>query len=92
LPNLREFGFAWNIDFRELPVSISNLHELRTLRLDGNDLRDLPGFLSRLPRLTRITLGDNCNITQNPTKMRDLERRFPKVKFDFTDEYDCPKR
>jgi Leucine-rich repeat (LRR) protein len=92
LPNLKEFGFAWNIDFRELPASISTLHELTTLRLDGNDLRDLPDSLNALPHLTQITLGNNCKITQDPVRTKNLQRRFPKVKFDFTDEYDCPKR
>jgi hypothetical protein len=53
-------------------------------------LNDLPDFLNRLPKLSRITLGDNCKITQNRARMRDLKRRFPKVTFDFDDEYDCP--
>jgi hypothetical protein len=48
--------------------------------------------LNTLPRLTRITLGNNCEITQSVAKMNALRRRFPKITFDFDDEYDCPSK
>lgn len=89
LPRLRELRFEFN-GLKEVPAFLSDLRELATLRLAGNDLRDLPDFLNTLPRLTRITLGNNCKITQNEAKMRSLRRGFPRVKFDFIDEYDCP--
>jgi len=92
LPRLGELRFQWNMKFNKVPAFISNLRELTTLKLDGNDLDDLPDFLNGLPRLTRISLGNNCKITQNDAKMRDLKGRFPKIKFDFTDEYDCPAK
>jgi len=92
LSNLRELRFQWNITFREIPSFVSNLREVSTLKLDGNDLTDLPDFLNRLPKLTRVTLGNNCRITQNAAKMHELQNRFPKVRFDFTDEYDCPAK
>ncbi len=92
LPKLREFRFQWNLNLKTIPSFIVNLRELRTLKLDANDLSDLPSFLNTLPKLTRITLGNNCSITQSATKMRELKRRFPKIAFDFTDEYDCPAR
>lgn len=92
LPRLKELGFEWNMKLKELPAFLTNLRELTTLRLDSDGLDDLPDFLNTLPKLTRITLGNNCKITQDEAKIRDLKRRFPKVEFDFTDEYDCPAR
>jgi Leucine-rich repeat (LRR) protein len=92
LPKLRELGFEWNLKLAMVPAFLTSLHELRTLKLDANDLDDLPDFLNELPKLTRITLGDNCKITQSNAKMKSLKRRFPRVTFDFTDEYDCPAK
>jgi hypothetical protein len=46
--------------------------------------------LSTLPNLTNITLGDNCGITGSEAKKKELKRRFPKVDFNFNDEYECP--
>jgi Leucine-rich repeat (LRR) protein len=90
LPKLRELGFAWNMDVKELPRFLTELRELRTLRLDSDGLTDLPDFLNQLPLLNHITLGDNCEITPSTVKKAALKRRFPRVKFDFRDEYDCP--
>ncbi len=92
LPKLRELGFAWNMNLRSIPAWLINLRELTTLRLEADDLTDLPDFLNRMPKLNRITLGNNCKITQNRAKKRDLKRRFPKITFDFADEYDCAAR
>jgi Leucine-rich repeat (LRR) protein len=91
LPKLRELGLEWN-ELKELPPFISNLRKLEILRLNSNDLNDLPDFLNDLPKLTVITLGYNCRITQDTTKMKNLKERFPRVKFDFMDEYDCPQK
>lgn len=92
LPKLRELDFEWNIDFKEVPAFISELRELETLRLAGNGLEDLPDFLNTLPRLHLITLGNNCKITQNDARMRDLKKRLPRVRLDFQDEYTCPSK
>jgi Leucine-rich repeat (LRR) protein len=89
LPKLKELGFEFN-ELKQIPPFLSSLRELTTLRLNGNDLRDLPGFLNESPKLTRITLGYNCKITQSAEKMKVLKNRFPKVVFDFEDDYDCP--
>lgn len=89
LPKLRELGFAWNMYLRVIPPWLMNLRELKTLRLESDGLTDLPDFLKRMPKLTRITLGNNCKITQNQPKKRDLRRRFPRITFNFADEYDC---
>jgi len=91
LPRLKELRFQWNLKLKEIPPFLSNLHELTTLKLDANALTDLPNFLNSLPRLTHVSLGDNCGITQNENKMQDLKRRFPKIQFEFEDEYDCPE-
>ncbi len=90
LPKLRELGFAWNMRLKEIPKFITELHELTTLKLDSDGLSDLPDFLNTLPKLSRITLGNNCVITQSPSKKKQLRKRFPRIAFDFQDEYDCP--
>jgi Leucine-rich repeat (LRR) protein len=91
LPKLRELRFEFN-DLRMVPPFISNLHELKVLRLKGNYLDDLPNYLNSLPNLNLVTLGNNCKITQDAKKMKNLRERFPRVKFDFEDEYDCPTK
>lgn len=88
LPNLRELRFQWNMKVKQIPAFLTNLRELTTLELDADGLEDLPDFLNELPKLNRITLGENCKITQSKAKMADLKSRFPKVSFDFNDEYD----
>ena len=90
LPNLKTLGFAWNIKLRSVPVFVTHLQELTTLNLDADGLTDLPDFLNKLPKLSTITLGYNCEITQSQAKRANLKTRFPRVNFDFTDEYDCP--
>jgi Leucine-rich repeat (LRR) protein len=92
LPRLRELDFGWNVNVKTLPKFLTGLRELQILRLDSDGLQDLPDFLNEIPKLRRITLGDNCAITQNPAKRRNLQRRFPKIAFDFNDEYDCPEK
>ena len=91
LPRLRELRFQWN-KLKAVPPFIVNLHELSTLMLDGNDLGDLSSFLKTLPKLTRVTLGNNCSISENTAKINKLRRTLPRVKVDFTEEYDCPAR
>jgi hypothetical protein len=92
LPKLRELGFDWNMKLKRVPAFLLGLRHLTTLRLNGNDLEDLPDFLGTLPELTRITLGNNCKITQSAARMKSLRRRFPRITFDFEDEYDCPAK
>lgn len=90
LSNLKEFHFQWN-QLRTIPPFVTNLSNVTTLRLEGNDLSDLPDSLHALPKLAGVTLGNNCKITQSKAKMDGLKRRFPKITFDFEDEYDCPE-
>ncbi len=90
LPKLQELGFAWNIELKEIPKFLTELRELTTLKLDSDGLTDLPDFLSTLPKLSRITLGNNRAITKNQSKMKQLRKRFPRISFDFEDEYDYP--
>jgi len=90
LAQLQELGFEWN-KLKELPAFISNMRALTTVKLTGNDLENLPNCL-KLPSTIRKTLGNNCRITQNETRIAELKRRFPNVIFDFSDEYDCPAK
>jgi Leucine-rich repeat (LRR) protein len=92
LPQLTELRLQANVTLKALPASIAGLHELTTLKLDGNAFTDLPDFLNTLPKLTSISLGDNCSITQSGKKKSALKTRFPRVQFDFTDEFDCPEK
>jgi len=79
------------VHFKEYsPPFLTNLHELQTLRLEADGLSDIPQFLSKAPRLSLISLGNNCSITTSEPKKKALVRRFPNIKFDFEDEYDCP--
>lgn len=91
LPNLGELRFEFN-DLKKVPPFISSLHKLKVLRLKGNGLDVLPNFLNNLPNLKSISLGNNCKITQSPARMKQLKERFPRVAFDFMDEYDCPEK
>jgi len=91
LPKLTELRLQANVALKALPPSIADLHELTTLKLDGNSFADLPDFLNALPKLTTVSLGDNCAITQSAAKKIALKARFPKIQFDFTDEFDCPE-
>ena len=89
LPKLKDFEFAWNMKLRGLPTFLLELQQLQTLGLNADGLTDLPDFLNRLPKLTRITLGDNCKITQSAAKRKALQSRFPHIRLDFNDEYNC---
>lgn len=90
LSHLQELDFAWNIQLKRIPEFIINLRELTVLKLDANGLTDLPDFLNQVPKLASVTLGDNCLITQSQKTKDRLAARFPKIKFVFDDEYDCP--
>ena len=74
----------------EIPAFVGSLTKLRELHLNFSDLKDLPDFLARLPALRVVTLGNDCEITQSARTKARLRKRFPLVKFDFEDEYDCP--
>jgi Leucine-rich repeat (LRR) protein len=90
LSHLQELDFAWNMRLKKIPEFIVNLRELTVLKLDADGLTDLPDFLSQVPKLASVTLGDNCIITKSQKKKKQLATRFPKIKFGFDDEYDCP--
>jgi Leucine-rich repeat (LRR) protein len=78
--------------YTEIPLFVKDLPRLRELKFDFNDLSDIPDFLNTLPELTHLTLGNNCKISNNNAKMKDLKRRFSKITFDFMGEYDCPAK
>lgn len=88
LPKLKELKFELN-NLKTLPAFLSSLKQLSTLKLSGNDLDDLPEFLHTLPNLTHIIMGNNCRLTKDFARMKELKTRFPKVELDFTNEYDC---
>lgn len=90
LKRLTHLNLARN-GFKQVPVFVKDLPQLKELDLNFNDLNDLPEFLNTFPDLT-LTLGDNCSITGNKARKKDLQRRFPKIKFKFDDEYDCPEQ
>jgi Leucine-rich repeat (LRR) protein len=89
LHNLEYLGFAWNKKVKKLPVFLTQLKHLKTLDLSAGGLTDLPPFFAKLPKGITVLLGNNCAITTSPAKMQSLRSRFPNIKFDFEDEYDC---
>lgn len=89
LPNLEEFRFEYN-ELKTIPRWMGSMQSLKRLDLGANDLTDLPDFLAQLKNLQSIKLGMNCAITQDSAKVASLKKRFPKVKFDLEEEYDCP--
>jgi len=90
LIHLKELGFAWNMRVKNVPQFLTGMGALEILRLDADGLTDIPVFLNRSPKLSRITLGDNCGITTSEAKKTTLRKRFPSIKLDFEDEYECP--
>lgn len=91
LPKLRELRFEFNMNLKLVPHFLAEMPELTTVRLNSNGLTDLPDFLGAAPKLDFISLGNNCDITQDMDEMDSLRKRFPKIQLDFDDEYDCPE-
>ena len=88
LPKLKQLGFGWNVHLKEVPSFLTELRELNSLDLQANGLHDLPDFLNTLPKLRQVSMGDNHAITGDEGKKKELQRRFPKIEFNFDDEYD----
>ena len=88
LPKLKQLGFGWNMNLKEVPSFLTELRELDSLDLQANGLHDLPDFLNTLPKLRQVSMGDNHAITGDEGKKKELRRRFPKIEFNFDDEYD----
>jgi Leucine-rich repeat (LRR) protein len=88
LPKLKQLGFGWNTKLKQVPSFLTGLRELTSLDLQADGLQDLPDFLNALPKLSDVRLGDNYAITQDEAKKKELQKRFPRIKFDFEDEYD----
>lgn len=72
-----------------LPKSVSSISNLNNLNLNFNSLVDLPSSLEKT-NIEFISLRNNCKITNSVKKQKELRRRFPKVRFDFSNELDCP--
>lgn len=87
LENLRELDLGRN-GYVEVPFVTSKIKNLSILKLNFNDLSDLPSWISG-SKITQISLVNNCQITTNLQKQEELKHRFPKVTFDFSNEYEC---
>ena len=74
--------------FDKIPGFVFSLSSLEELYFDFNDLKTLPDSISQLKKLKKITLGDNYKITLCKKEKERLKRRFPKIIFDFENEYD----
>ncbi len=75
--------------FTTIPAFVQSLTNLKELHLDFNELTELPAFLANMPALKVVTLGNNCAITGKAARRTATVRRFPRIQFDFKNEYDC---
>ncbi len=80
--NLSKNGFS------EIPTIVSKIPNLKHLALNFNYFENLPDWLIK-SSIVEISLGDNCKITGNNQKQNELSKRFPKIRFDFSNQYDC---
>jgi Leucine-rich repeat (LRR) protein len=87
LDKLHELDLGRN-GYVEVPFVTSKIKNLSILKLNFNDLSDLPSWISG-SKITQISLVNNCQITTNLQKQEELKHRFPKVTFDFSNEYEC---
>lgn len=74
--------------YQAIPPTVQYLKGLKTLKLDFNDLADLPDWLRQTP-IIRLSLRNNCAISNNEAKKAEIQKRFPKINFDFENEFDC---
>ena len=74
--------------FLEIPAIVSKIPQLKRLVLNFNSFENLPAWLAN-SSITEISLGDNCKISGSSQKQKELSQRFPKIHFDFSNEYDC---
>lgn len=74
--------------FSEIPTVVAKIPKLKHLSLNFNSFENLPDWLAK-SSITKISLGDNCKISGNSQKQKELSKRFPKIRFDFSNEYDC---
>ena len=89
LPKLKELDFSFN-QLKDVPRWIASIKTLKSLDFFGNDLRDLPDALEGAPLLASVNLGNNCAITEFLSRQAALRQHFPKISFNFVNEYDCP--
>jgi leucine-rich repeat protein SHOC2 len=81
--NLKKFNLSFN-EIHELPSFIGELKNLVELDVSGNSGIDLPKSLANLNGL-KIFMGNNSLKIREQQKLRRL---FPKVNFDFANEFD----
>lgn len=75
----------WMNRIHVVPDFVAELPDLEELDLSYNDVHRLPPALAKSRALRRIKLGNN-HLTL--TEQDQLRRAFPKVTFDFSNEYD----
>jgi len=81
--NLKKFNLSFN-EIHELPSFIGELKNLVELDVSGNSGIDLPKSLANLNGL-KIFMGNNSLKIREQQKLRRL---FPKVNFEFANEFD----
>jgi len=75
--------------YTQVPPVVARIPNLKHLRLRFNPLEDLPAWFAT-SQLETVDLGDICKITNDSIRRNEIAKRFPKIKFNFTNEYDCP--
>lgn len=77
LVNVRKLMLSHNQIRRILPIGVAKLKNLELLRLAGNQIRDLPEELWKLPKLTWLTISGN-----DPLRLPKLEGKVPTIQLD----------
>ena len=54
-----------------------------TLEITSSKNAELLPRLAQFPNLEKLTIS-------HPDKQKEITKRFPKIKFEFRNEYDCP--
>ncbi len=88
LNNLETLDLSRN-GYNEIPAVVSKIKNLKTLKFDFNELKELPAWLTT-SNLTKVTLGSYPPISCNKENQKEIANRFPKIQFDFSNEFDCP--
>ena len=74
--------------FLEIPMVVSKVPNLKRLILNFNSIESLPDWLAN-SSIIEVSLRNNCKISGSHKKQEELSKKFPKIHFDFSNDFDC---